>query len=60
MTTVKAMAMLFSGGRPVVGSAAIRVMMTAVKTTVMGPVGSEIRVGVPPKRSAKSPTSTAP
>jgi hypothetical protein len=36
------------------------VVMTAVKTTVMGPVGSEISVGVPPKSAANSPTSTAP
>jgi cation:H+ antiporter len=29
--------------------------MTAVKTTVIGPVGSEISVGVPPNRAAKQP-----
>ena len=34
--------------------------MTAVITTVIGPVGSEISVGVPPNRAAKRPTSTAP
>ncbi len=28
--------------------------------TVMGPVGSEISVGVPPNRAAKKPTKTAP
>ncbi len=32
----------------------------AVITTVIGPVGSEIRVGVPPNRAAKKPTQTAP
>jgi hypothetical protein len=34
--------------------------MIAVITTVMGPVGSEMSVGVLPKSAAKSPTSTAP
>ena len=34
--------------------------MTAVITTVIGPVGSEINVGVPPNRAAKRPTNTAP
>jgi hypothetical protein len=51
---VKAIAMPFSG------SAAVRLAITAVITTVIGPVGSEIRLGVPPKRAAKRPTSTAP
>jgi len=29
-------------------------------TTVIGPVGSEMRVGVPPNSAAKKPTQTAP
>ena len=29
-------------------------------TTVIGPVGSEIKVGVPPNKAAKKPTQTAP
>ncbi len=39
---------------------AVRLAITAVITTVIGPVGSEIRVGVPPKRAAKKPTKIAP
>ena len=54
MTTVKAIAM------PCSGLAAISEAMTAVKTTVMGPVGSEISVGVPPNSAANNPTKTAP
>ena len=54
MTTVNAMAM------PCSGLAAIRLAMTAVMITVIGPVGSEIRVGVLPNRAANRPTSTAP
>ena len=38
-TTVKAIAI------PLTGSEAISFAMTAVKTTVIGPVGSEINVG---------------
>ena len=40
------MAMAFSGGRPVAGSGAISVTTTAVNTTVMGPVGSEIIITI--------------
>ena len=54
ITTVKAMARPFSGLR------AVRLAITAVITTVIGPVGSEIRLGVPPNRAANRPTSTAP
>ena len=34
--------------------------MTAVNTTVIGPVGSDISVGVPPKSDATRPMITAP
>ncbi|GAB4340205.1 MAG: hypothetical protein Fur0042_00720 [Cyanophyceae cyanobacterium] len=34
--------------------------MTAVTMTVMGPVGSEMRLGVPPNKAAKKPTRMAP
>ena len=34
--------------------------MTAVIITVIGPVGSEIRLGVPPNKAAKNPTKMAP
>ena len=44
-TTAKAMA------RPFSGCAAISWVTTAVMTTVIGPVGSEISVRVPPKRA---------
>jgi hypothetical protein len=54
MTTVKAIA------RPFSGSLAVNPARIEVITTVIGPVGSEIRVGVPPKRAAKKPTHTAP
>lgn len=54
ITTVNAMAMPWSG------LAARRLAMTAVMMTVMGSVGSEMRVGEPPNSAAKSPTSTAP
>jgi hypothetical protein len=33
---------------------------TAVITTVIGPVGSDISVGVPPNREANNPIITAP
>jgi hypothetical protein len=35
-------------------------MITDVNTTVIGPVGSEIRVGVPPNSDATRPMITAP
>ena len=35
-------------------------MITDGNTTVIGPVGSEIRVGVPPNRDATRPIITAP
>ena len=54
MTTVKAMASPFSG------LSAVNLVITAVITTVMGPVGSEMRVGVPPNKAAKKPIKTAP
>ncbi|CDM96528.1 protein of unknown function [Limnospira indica PCC 8005] len=54
MTTVKAMAKPFSG------FLAINSAMTAVIMTVMGPVGSEIRLGVPPNKEAKNPINIAP
>ena len=54
MTTVNAIAIPFSG------FTAMRLAITAVMTTVIGPVGSEIRVGVPPNSEANRPTSTAP
>ncbi len=54
MTTVKAIAIPFSGLR------ASREAMMVVMTTVIGPVGSEISVGVPPNNAAKKPTQTAP
>ena len=37
-----------------------KLRITDVNTTVMGPVGSEIKVGVPPKRDATKPMITAP
>ena len=54
MTTVKAIAIPFTG------SEAISFAITAVKTTVIGPVGSEIRVGEPPNNAANKPTKIAP
>ena len=54
MTTVKAMA------KPLSGLLAIRVVTTAAIITVIGPVGSEIRVGVPPNRAANKPIIIAP
>ena len=42
------------------GAVAVKFAITAVMTTVIGPVGSEINVGVPPKSAAKKPTNTAP
>ena len=54
ITTVKAMAM------PLTGSEATSLVITAVKTTVIGPVGSDIRQGEPPNSAANSPTSIAP
>ncbi len=53
-TTVKAMAIPFSGFD------AINSAITAVNTTVMGPVGSDINVGEPPKSEANKPTNIAP
>ena len=54
MTTVNAIA------NPCSGLAAVSPAMTAVITTVIGPVGSEIKVGVPPNNAAKKPTKIAP
>ena len=54
MTTVNAIAMPFSG------LAAIKEVTTAVMTTVIGPVGSEIRVEVPPNNEANKPIIMAP
>jgi len=54
MTTVNAIAKPFSG------LLAVSPATIAVITTVMGPVGSEISVGVPPNNAAKKPTITAP
>ena len=42
------------------GAVAVRLMITEVNTTVIGPVGSEISVGVPPKKAATRPMITAP
>ena len=56
MTTVKAMAMAVS----LSGAVAVKLKITEVNTTVIGPVGSEIKVGVPPKRDAPKPMITAP
>ena len=42
------------------GSAAMSDDTTAVMTAVNGPVGSEIKVGMPPKIEAKKPISMAP
>ena len=56
ITTVKAMAMAVS----LSGAVAVRLRITEVKTTVIGPVGSEIKVGVPPNREATRPMITAP
>ena len=39
---------------------AVKLMITEVNTTVIGPVGSEISVGVPPNRDATRPMITAP
>ncbi len=54
MTTVNAMANPFSG------LVAIIDVRTAVMTTVIGPVGSEMSVGVPPNIAANKPTRIAP
>ena len=53
-TVVKASA------RPCSGSSAIDSAITLVMTTVIGPVGPEIWLGVPPKTAAKKPTMIAP
>ena len=45
---------------PFSGSIAVKELIMPVITTVMGPVGSEINVGVPPNKAAKKPTQTAP
>ena len=54
MTTVNAIA------KPLSGFFAIKLATMVVITTVIGPVGSEINVGVPPNKAAKKPTQTAP
>jgi hypothetical protein len=54
MTTVNAIA------RPFSGSAAVREAITEVITTVIGPVGSDIKVAVPPNSAAKKPIKIAP
>src|SRR5210317_692679 len=54
MTTVNAIA------RPFSGFAAISELTTAVITTVIGPVGSDIRVEVPPNNAANRPIRIAP
>ena len=56
MPTANAIARAVSG----FGAVAVRLMITEVNTTVIGPVGSEIRVGVPPKSDATRPMITAP
>ena len=55
-TTVKAIARAV----PRSGIWLVKLRITAVNTTVIGPVGSEISVGVPPKREATRPMITAP
>ena len=42
------------------GAVAVKLRITEVNTTVIGPVGSEISVGVPPKSDATRPMITAP
>ena len=54
MTTVNAIAI------PLSGFAAIKEVTTAVITTVIGPVGSEISVAVPPNNEANRPIIMAP
>jgi hypothetical protein len=46
--------------KPVSGYFAIIVVNTAVMITVIGPVGSEIRLDDPPNKAAKKPTIIAP
>ena len=45
---------------PVSGYLAIMLVNTAVIITVIGPVGSEIRLDEPPNKAAKNPTIIAP
>ncbi len=54
MTTVKAIAMAVS----LSGAVAVKLRITEVNTTVIGPVGSEIKVGVPPKTAATKPNKS--